>query len=202
MGGWVKNPGPYLCSAVAPHTCLYGGTATSASISCSFLFCSLHLLQEKQIYNSTGEESAQKTQPLLPSPAGGATVKWVHHFWRTVADVFQRTDNNVTSSGPWSSSAMAPDLGSFIWTTAEALSVRQPLWAKRPSEVRIRWDWAFKRTAQEPPLMAQHRVVVNTAARPPDNRKQDDRSYQDAFAIQIAEAASALICPSYNGFLS
>lgn len=50
--------------------------------------------------------------------------------------------------------------------------------------------------------MAQHRVVVNTAARPPDNRKQADRSYQDAFAIQIAEAASALISPSYNGFLS
>lgn len=40
---------------------------------------------------------------------------------------------------------------------------------------------------------------MNTAARPPDSRK---KVHQDVFAIQIAKAAPAPMCPTSNGFFS
>lgn len=147
----------------------------------------------------------KKTQLLSPPPA--PTVTWLHHFWRRVEGVFEcREDSNGASSGPWSSSDAVQRDGSVASSELQLKLHRRPRQAgrvrqrqrpKRPSEMRFRSD-----RAGEPSLMAQHRTVVNTAARPPDDRKQADRSYQDAFASQIAKAAPALICPSYNGFLS
>lgn len=157
-----------------------------------------------------GGECSKKTQPLRPPPA--PTVTWLHHFWRRVEGVFQcREDNSGASSWPWSPSDTVQYYSSVASSELKLKLHRRPPQAgrvqqrqrpKRPSEVGFRSEWASNRTAREPSLMAQHRTVVNTAARPPDDRKQADRSYQDAFASQIAKAVPALICPSYNGFLS
>lgn len=155
-----------------------------------------------------GGGCSKKTQPLRPPPA--PTVTWLHHFWRRVEGVFQpRVDSNGASSGPWSSSDTVRYDSSVASSELQLKLHRRPPQAGRvrqrqrpkwPSEVRFRSDRASNRTVGEPSLMAQHRTVVNT--RTLDGRKQADRSYQDAFASQIAKAAPALICPSYNGFLS
>lgn len=148
-------------------------------------------------------------QPTTPASTTGSNCNMTPSVQEESWGCFSM-DSNGAPSGPWSSS----DTVQYSSVASSELQpklhrrpplagrVRQRRRAKRPSEVRFRSGRASNRTTGAPPLMAQHRTVVNTAARPPDDRKQADRSYQDAFASQIAKAAPALICPSYNGFLS